>query len=246
VRPGAFTPVQRELVFDIDMTDYDSIRTCCSGADICKRCWGFIGAAVRVLDSAIRQQFGYEHLLWVYSGRRGIHLWISDREAMALTDDQRRSLVNFFTIVQGGKEMHKKVNVRPMIKGRPADLPPSIQEAVDQLNAPFGDLVLLDQDCFKEEDKWRELLQLIPDAKIVKNLEKKWAHSEDRSSEDKWSDLKAEVRTSYSKGDRVPMMHAMEDIILQYTYPRIDAEVSKHRNHLLKAPFCVHPKTGRI
>jgi DNA primase small subunit len=38
----------------------------------------------------------------------------------------------------------------------------------------------------------------------------------------------------------------MEDIILQYTYPRLDAEVSKHRNHLLKAPFCVHPKTGRI
>jgi len=38
----------------------------------------------------------------------------------------------------------------------------------------------------------------------------------------------------------------MEDIILQYTWPRIDAEVSKHRNHLLKAPFCVHPKTGRV
>jgi DNA primase catalytic subunit len=37
---------------------------------------------------------------------------------------------------------------------------------------------------------------------------------------------------------------ALEDIILQYTYPRIDAEVSKHRNHLLKAPFCVHPGTG--
>jgi len=45
---------------------------------------------------------------------------------------------------------------------------------------------------------------------------------------------------------KAPMTHAMEDIILQYTYPRIDAEVSKHRNHLLKAPFCVHPKTGRI
>lgn len=141
----------------------------------------------------------------------------------------------------------------------------NIRQAVDQLVGLFVDLVLLDQDCFKEEDKWRELLQLIPDAKIVKNLEKKWAHSEDRSSEDKWADLKAEIRTSYSKDDRVsprdfvdrlgwtlngllkaPMMYAMEDIVLQYAYPRIDAEVSKHRNHLLKAPFCVHPKTGRI
>ena len=42
------------------------------------------------------------------------------------------------------------------------------------------------------------------------------------------------------------MVATLEDIILLYTYPRIDAEVSKHRNHLLKAPFCVHPKTGRV
>lgn len=247
IRPGAFSPVQRELVFDVDMTDYDSIRTCCSGADICKRCWGFIGAAVRVLDTAVRQRFGYKHLLWVYSGRRGIHLWVSDREAMGLTDDQRRSLVDFLTVVQGGKEMHKKVNVRPVIKGRAGDLPPSIQKAVEQLSDIFGDLILQDQDCFKGEAGWKELLQLIPDSKIVEKLEHKWARSEDRSSEDKWSDLKAEVKALYKTSQaRYPMKQALEDIILQLTYPRIDAEVSKHRNHLLKAPFCVHPKTGRI
>jgi DNA primase small subunit len=59
----------------------------------------------------------------VYSGRRGIHLWISDKDAMELTDDQRRAMVNWLTVVQGGKESGKKVNVRN--PGKP--LPPSLQ-----------------------------------------------------------------------------------------------------------------------
>ncbi|THH21135.1 hypothetical protein EW146_g368 [Bondarzewia mesenterica] len=245
VRPSAFSPAQRELVFDIDMTDYDSIRTCCSGADICKRCWGFIGAAVRVLDSAIREQFGYKHLLWVYSGRRGIHLWVSDREAMELTDEQRRAIVGYLTVVQGGKEMKKKVNVR-MGKGGDV-LPPSVNSALELLVEIFPDLILIDQDCFQKDEAWEELLQLIPDKSIVKELRQKWNKDEDRSSEDKWVDLKNEVKKYDKKSrERATMKIAMEDIILQYAYPRIDAEVSKHRNHLLKAPFCVHPKTGRV
>ncbi|ESK91033.1 dna primase small subunit [Moniliophthora roreri MCA 2997] len=243
VRPGAFKPMQRELVFDIDMTDYDPVRTCCSDTGICKRCWGFIAAAVRILDTAIRDQYGYQHLLWVYSGRRGIHLWISDKEALELTDEQRKAVVNWMSVVQPGKDSGKKVNVRSGSK----PLPPSLQAALRELADVFSDLILRDQDCFGSESGYEALLQLIPDSKVVQSLRENWSNDPQRSSEEKWDDFKNQIK-KYSKGSaqRSVLTAAMEDIILQYTYPRLDAEVSKHRNHLLKAPFCVHPKTGRI
>ncbi|KAG6866642.1 hypothetical protein C0991_000752 [Blastosporella zonata] len=242
-RTGAFSPLQRELVFDIDMTDYDPVRRCCSGADICKRCWVFIALAVKVIDAAVREQFGYEDLLWVYSGRRGIHLWISDKEAMELTDDQRKSLVGWMTVAHGGQESSKKLNIRFGSRS----LPPPLQAAVDILKETFSDLILNDQDLFASQEGYEALLEQIPDSHTVAELRAKWSNDPTRSSEDKWQDFKNAVK-GYEKGSsqRNNLLAAMEDIILFYTYPRIDAEVSKHRNHLLKAPFCIHPKTGRV
>ncbi|KAG6377468.1 hypothetical protein JVT61DRAFT_15274 [Boletus reticuloceps] len=152
---------------------------------------------------------------------------------MDLTDDQRRALVSALTVVEGGKEMVKKVNVRTGNK-----LPPSLWGALSILRVLFSPLILHDQDCFGPQDGWEMLLQLVPEKSIVEKLRTEWLKDPGRPSVQKWNDL----------GTLCPekQRHVLEDIILQYTYPRLDAEVSKHRNHLLKAPFCVHPKTGRV
>lgn len=183
------------------MTDYDPIRSCCSSANICRRCWAYIAAAVQVLDHSLRNDFGYKQLLWVYSGRRGIHCWVSDEEAMKLTDEQRKAIMGWLEVVKGGSNITKQVNVRLSQPGGWKELHPSLQTALGTLTEEhFTSIVLEDQDCFRKEEKgWDKLLELIPDKDIVNNLQKKWGSGRERSSVERWDDLKQQVKTNTAK-----------------------------------------------
>lgn len=94
-----FAPVQRELVFDIDLTDYDEIRHCgCSGATICSKCWTFMNMAVKTMDAGLKEDFGFDQVAWFYSGRRGVHAWVSDESARNLSNEARAAIANYFEV----------------------------------------------------------------------------------------------------------------------------------------------------
>lgn len=109
---AGFRPLSKELCFDIDLTDYDDIRTCCDKANICNKCWRFMVMAVKVIEAVLRDDFGFKHIMWVYSGRRGIHAWVSDKSARTMDDSKRKVIAGYLEVIIGGAQSGKRVNLR--------------------------------------------------------------------------------------------------------------------------------------
>lgn len=144
-----FRPVEKELVFDIDMTDYDDVRNCCKyfsvnlyhfktrlyrDKGICQKCWKFIAVAVKIIDQSLARKFlcfnfyndgnvedfGFSHRIWVFSGRRGIHCWVSDERARKLSANARKAIISFIELKRGGSEVKRKLqlpqNIHPSLR----------------------------------------------------------------------------------------------------------------------------------
>ncbi|KAF9900858.1 hypothetical protein EC991_006781 [Linnemannia zychae] len=239
VRPAAFIPVSKEMVFDIDMTDYDEIRTCCSGADVCEKCWEFMTVAMKIIDVAMRDDFGFKHILWVYSGRRGIHCWIADERARKLNNEQRKAIVSYIEVVKGGAQQGRKVKL-------PNILHPSLGRSYKTIEEHFRNIVFKSQDILEKSENWEKMISIIPDEDVQAQIRQEWEGGADPAL--KWEYLKEIISREISEhpGKRQLLEFVPRDIMFQYTYPRLDDKVSININHLLKSPFCVHPKTGRV
>ncbi|XP_035242882.1 DNA primase small subunit [Anguilla anguilla] len=234
VKSGTFQALEKELVFDIDMTDYDDVRSCCSAADICPKCWTLMTIAIRILDRALREDFGFRHCLWVYSGRRGVHCWVCDDSARRLPVAARSAVCEYLSLVKGGEETLRKVQLSDPIH-------PSIKESLAVVEHYFPQYALMDQDILGSKESADKVLALLPD-EVRKDLATFF--QSERSPTKRWERLKALVQQKRTSSKKA--VHTEKEIMLQYCYPRLDVNVSKGVNHLLKSPFSVHPKTGRI
>lgn len=160
--------VMRELIFDVDLTDYN--RACCPEKEkgMCNGCLPLVQCAVEVLDHILRKHFGFGRLLFVFSGGRGMHCWVSDPTALLLTPGDRKSIAEYMT------------------------------EYLCTHRDPEVDRVLV---------KYR-----------------------------------SQIPVRENNPETEPDM----ELLYKEVYPKLDISVTTQQNHLLKAPFCVHPRTQRI
>jgi len=84
------------LVFDVDIDEYDELRSCkCKGHryKVCDDCWEeFMQPAIRYLNQELTETFAFQAVLTVFSGRRGFHVWVLDYEVWSYTQKQREAI----------------------------------------------------------------------------------------------------------------------------------------------------------
>uniref|UniRef100_A0A3Q4I133 DNA primase n=1 Tax=Neolamprologus brichardi TaxID=32507 RepID=A0A3Q4I133_NEOBR len=201
-------------------------------ADICSKCWTLMTIAIRILDRALQDDFGFQHRLWVYSGRRGVHCWVCDEAARKLSVAARSAVTEYLSLVKGGDETIKKVVLTEPIH-------PFISNSLKVVKEYFSRYALHDQDLMGSKESVEKVLALVPEDILFLQEFKK-----EKKPEKRWELIEAEALRKQSTAKKGQYFE--NEIMLQYCYPRLDANVSKGVNHLLKSPFSVHPKTGRI
>ncbi|NXW11106.1 PRI1 primase, partial [Fregetta grallaria] len=178
------------------------------------------------------EDLGIKHRLWVYSGRRGVHCWVCDDAVRKWSSTLRAAAVEYLTLVKVGAQG----------AGHPLPTPPALTTSVPPGRS--GD-----------REEGRVCTGGAGSAVSAISLDRRPQHREPlqgefpkkRDSVQRWELLKGRMeRTRVSGRGASTPCYADWEIMLQYCFPRLDINVSKGVGHLLKSPFSVHPKTGRI
>jgi DNA primase small subunit len=254
----SMVPTQREFVIDIDLDDYASSgivvdKNDMEGNDLH---WPLVAVGILLCMEVLKSSFGFSQFMLVYSGRRGGHLWVCDQRACELNNEARAAIIKFLTpgdkTNEHGRKAFKYLLDYPTFGG---------------CMNPLEDTAMARDSIFiKFIWKFWKRYAIKP-----RGLENGLGLLDDRHSRERFirmADLKfseEQVDSVMRSGSGIDCFKRILDLIgkqpehlkkwtilrmcetiCTMLWPRPDVAVSTHMNHTLKAPYSVHPGTGRI
>ena len=233
----AMEPMQREFVVDIDVNDYVPWGVDPDDIESCDSAWPIVAFGMHMVKHVLRHHFGFENMLLVYSGRRGAHMSVYDERACCLSDEARAAIVSYLQpsdkTGKSGRLPYGRIlqsagftelfdsHIKPFWVN--FCLKPREEGGMGVLDGPFDKESFMDL-FGSDHAKSRISVSAESGVKLWEELTR-FADSS-QHSESTWL--------------------ALKETVMCYVWPRLDAAVSKHRNHLSKSVFSIHPKTKRI
>ncbi|PWI48945.1 hypothetical protein CEE45_04235 [Candidatus Heimdallarchaeota archaeon B3_Heim] len=213
--------IGHELVFDIDINDYDAVRkyVCdCTGAgQVCLRCWQLINVSISLIDETLRRDFGMNDIIWLFSGRRGVHGWVRDSNTFDLDRDQRQSIIDYLSIIKGEDET-ARVQERKQLKYE-------FRKRTESTIFRY----------YLKNIRRKDLVELGLSGNVATNTIRQLKHQDGYVDDN----LARSFNLSLARVNKY-------DEILRRWAPRIDHKVTIDLRRLLRMPTSIHGKTGKV
>jgi len=119
----------------------------------------------------LEEDFDFTNLLWVFSGRRGIHAWVCDDEARNMTNEMRSAVISYCNIGVGN-ENKRLVLEYPMH--------PRLRKSYAYLKDKFLEVIIRDHDLLRIEahrEKMLKFLPKVPNDELKSKVELAWSNS---------------------------------------------------------------------
>jgi DNA primase catalytic subunit len=220
---------QKELVFDVDITDFKRYCPCGTEKRVCSLCWLHIEGAVFVLRYILIHVFGLSeaHFLWVYSGLKGFHCLVNDRVLRQFNEVARANMIQLLDLV--GQEDRMKTFIQS------CDV-----DFLSQLEIQFYNRAIIQRQILSQSQFQSDCLNWIQRhfSSIYQEILVFWTFP--HHSQEKWDKLREVEAIHYRNG-----MKPSHWIAMQCFYPVIDkGPLALNTN--FKVPFSVHKETKKL
>lgn len=270
-RTPAVHAVGKQLPFDLDLTDVTFLNIPKTDQSANDRFVRIIFGQVHILRAILHEVFGYEHFLNVYSGRRGVHLWVLDARADALADEARKAICAMINPPQSKRD--PRLFNRRSIEAHPSFWGDEVQAAIEAVRTRVvlgtfkeGGIGLLDSKLRVEAflDKLFDRRRSDPPSKwhehevacetsvrsAMRNVCGPGAFDALEAAILKSLppdfDAGADVRLTAPQVAFSNLLQKLHDVVFSLLWPTLDVGPSAQMGHCVKIPFSEHSTTRRI